>query len=117
MTVKELVRSIYNIDLINNLDELSKYLHADIELNWNSSFGFFKKNYDEIMSMFKEMSSSFVSLRCEISHLIAEGDVVTVRYTYFSRTIEEPDTEQMFAHFITIWELKDNKLYKGYQIS
>ncbi|WP_108867326.1 nuclear transport factor 2 family protein [Aquimarina aquimarini] len=116
-TVKDIVRSFYETDLIHTTEVFSQYLHPEIELYWNSSFGFNKKDFKDIVSMFKEMSSSFDSLRCEISHLIAENQTVTVRYTYFVRTIERPDKEEAVAHFITIWELKDNKLYKGYQIS
>ncbi len=116
-TAKEVVRSAYEVDLIHNLDELKNYLHSDIQLDWNSSFGFLKKDYNEIISMFKGMSTSFESLRCEISHLLAENDSVTIRCTYYVATIENPDKEEYFAHFITIWELKDNKLYRGYQIS
>ncbi len=116
-TAKDIVRSFYETDLINESDAFSKYLHPDIELYWNSSFGFNKKNFGQIETMFKEMASSFETFRCELSHLIAEDDTVTARYTYFAKTIEAPDKEDAIAHFITIWELKDNKLYRGYQIS
>ncbi|MDY8135719.1 nuclear transport factor 2 family protein [Aquimarina sp. 2201CG5-10] len=116
-TAKDIVRSFYETDLIHNSEVFSEYLHPEIELYWNSSFGFNKKDYSAIKSMFKEMSVSFESLRCEISHLLTEGDVVTIRYTYFVKTIEQPDQEEAIAHFITIWELKENKLHKGYQIS
>ncbi|WP_103068404.1 nuclear transport factor 2 family protein [Aquimarina sediminis] len=115
--VKDIVRSFYETDLIHNTEAFSRYLHPEIELYWNSSFGFTKKDFDSIKKMFTEMSFSFEALRCEISHLIAEGDTVTIRHTYFVKTIEAPDKEEAVAHFITIWELKDDKLYKGYQIS
>ena len=116
-SVKDIVTSFYTIDLIRNLSVFSEHLHPEIELYWNSSFGFHKKDFQSIISMFTEMSSSFEALRCEISHIIAEGNTVTVRYTYFVKTIEVPDKEETLAHFITIWELKEGKLYRGYQIS
>jgi len=116
-TVKDIVQSFYTTDLIHNLEIFSEYLHPEIELFWNSSFGFNKKDFNAIKSMFTEMAMSFESLRCEISHLIAEENIVTIRYTYFVKTIEVPDKEEAVAHFITIWELKDNKLYRGFQIS
>jgi hypothetical protein len=114
---KEIVRSFYETDLIHNTELFSKYLHPEIELHWHSSFGFSKKGFNDIKIMFNEMALSFETLRCEISHLIAEEDTVTIRYTFFVKTIETPDHEEAIAHFVTIWELKENKLYKGYQIS
>ncbi|SHI38300.1 nuclear transport factor 2 family protein [Aquimarina spongiae] len=114
---KDIVRSFYETDLIHNSEAFSEFLHPEIELFWNSSFGFSKKNFNDIKMMFSEMAASFETFRCEISHLLAEGDKVTIRYTYFAKTIEDPDKEEAIAHFITIWELKDDKLYRGYQIS
>ncbi|MCK8520345.1 nuclear transport factor 2 family protein [Aquimarina sp. D1M17] len=116
-TPKDIVRSFYETDLIHDADAFSKYLHPEIELYWNSSFGFSKKGFDDIKTMFNEMALSFETFRCEISHLIAEENQVTIRYTYFAKTIEAPEKEEAIAHFITIWEIKDSKLYKGYQIS
>ncbi|TPN88782.1 nuclear transport factor 2 family protein [Aquimarina algicola] len=116
-TAKDIIKSFYENDIIHNIDSLSEYLHPEIELFWNSSFGFHKKDFKGIKAMFEDMAASFEGLRCEISHLIADGNKVSVRYTYFARTIEAPDKEETLAHFITIWELQDDKLYKGYQIS
>ena len=114
---KEVVRSFYESDLLKDEQAFSEFLHPQIELYWNSSFGFNKKTYEEIKAMFKDMSASFESLKCEMTHLISEGDQVSVRYTYLAKTIEDPDKEEAIAHFISIWELKDDKLYRGYQIS
>ncbi len=114
---KDIVRSFYETDLIHSSEAFSEFLHPEIELFWNSSFGFNKKNFNDIKMMFSEMAASFETFRCEISHLLAEDDKVTIRYTYFAKTIEDPDKEEAIAHFITIWELKDDKLYRGYQIS
>ncbi len=114
---KDIVRSFYEADLIHNAEALHQNLHPEVELYWNSSFGFSKKGFEDIKTMFNEMASSFETFRCEISHIIAEDTTVTIRYTYFAKTIEAPEKEEAIAHFITIWELKDDKLYKGYQIS
>ena len=114
---KEVVRSFYESDLLKDEQAFSEFLHPEIELYWNSSFGFNKKSYEDIKTMFKDMSASFESLKCEITHMISEGNQVSVRYTYLAKTIEDPDKEEAIAHFISIWELKDDKLYRGYQIS
>ncbi len=116
-TAKDIVKSFYETDLIHNSEAFSEYLHPEIELFWNSSFGFSKKGFEDIKTMFSEMALSFETFRCEISHLMAEDDTVTIRYTYFAKTIEAPDKEEAIAHFISIWEIKEAKLYRGYQIS
>lgn len=117
MTAKEIVRAFYEKDVLQDPSICAEYLHPELSLDWNSSFGFNQRNYEDLVALFKEMSSSFLSLRSEISHLLQEDNTVTVRYTYFTRPIEEPEQEEALAHFVTIWELKDDKLYKGYQIS
>jgi hypothetical protein len=43
--------------------------------------------------------------------------MVTVRFSHFAKTIENPREEMLLAHFIAIFEIKDNKIYRGYQIS
>lgn len=116
-TPKDLVRSFYEADVLKDTDKLSTFLHPEIELYWNSSFGFSKKDFNAIKTMFEEMSSSFLSFRTEITHLLSDADTVTVRYTYFAKTIEKPEKEDAIGHFITIWEIREHKLYRGYQIS
>lgn len=114
---KEVVRSFYESNLLKDDQAFTKFFHPEIELYWNSSFGFNKKNFNEIKIMFSDMAKSFQSLECVITHMISEEDQVSVRYTYLAKTIENPEKEEAIAHFIVIWELKDNKLYRGYQIS
>lgn len=116
-TAKEIVTSFYETDLINTPEAFSEYLHPEIELDWTSSFGFSKKNFEDIKILFEGMSSSFESLRFEISHIISENSMVSLRYSFLVRLIENPEIEEIIAHFMAIWELKDDKLYRGYQIS
>jgi hypothetical protein len=33
------------------------------------------------------------------------------------KTIENPREEMLLANFISIWQIKDNKLHRGYQMS
>jgi ketosteroid isomerase-like protein len=73
--------------------------------------------YDEMLNLSAELIKSFDSLRAEVSHLLKDKDQVTIRFTYHVRTVENPDEEIPMAHFIAIWQVKDGKLYKGYQIS
>jgi hypothetical protein len=117
MSPKNLLKQYYNSDIFNNLNLVDTFYHKDCEVHWNSSKGFQILKYDDVYAFFKSINESYVALRYEISHLIEEDNFVTSRYTVFARTIENEDEETPLAHYICIWEIKDNKLYKGYQIS
>lgn len=114
---KKIVEEFYKSDFIKNPETLSEYLHPEAELFWNSSVGFQKMKYDDIVLMVQNISKAFHSLRAEVSHLIRKKDMVTIRFTYYVRTIENPDEELPMAHFMAIWQLVDGKMYKGHQMS
>ena len=114
---KQCVRDFYNSDFYREPESIKDYLHPEAILFWNSSAGFNKMNYDDICNLSKELSRTFLSLRTDISHVLEEKKIVAIRFTYYVKTIENPDEELPMAHFIAIWEMKDGKLYKGHQIS
>jgi len=117
MSPKELVRSFYESDLANDSSLIPHFFHKDCELHWNSSKGFDILNYDGIVTFFKGITESFDSLRFQISHLLEDGNFVTSRHTLYGKMIEDPDNEVAMAHFTAIWEVKDSKLYRCYEIS
>ncbi|MFP2994561.1 nuclear transport factor 2 family protein [Spongiivirga sp. MCCC 1A20706] len=114
---KEIVRDFYESDFMHNINVLKNHLHEDCQLHWNSSKGFTILGYDQLVALIEETGKSYESIRGEISHLLQDDNFVTVRYTYIARTIEQPEKERAIAHFITIWEMKDNKMYRGYEMS
>ncbi len=116
LSPKKIVRTFYEADLIHDEQILKDYLHPEVTLNWNSSFGFSKKHFDDILRMFKTMQDAFEFSRNKITHLLMEKSIVTVRHTFYAKAIER-SKEQAIAHFMCIWEFKDDKLYKGYMIS
>lgn len=116
-SAKDLVKGLYTSDFLNEPSILEEYLHKDAELYWNASTGFSKLTYPDIAKMSTDMSRSFISLRPSITHVLEDGDQVCIRFTYYVQTIENPDEEVAIIHFMAIWELKEGKLYKGYQIS
>ena len=116
-TPKELVKAFYESDFYKNEDTLKQYLHPECELYWSSSSGFVKFDYDEMIAHGKRLSQSFKYLRSDISHIIAENGFVSIRYTYYVVTFDDPDTEICLAHFISIWEVKDDKLFSCHQMS
>lgn len=114
---KKVVELFYKTDFHENPEFVSEYLHPEAELYWNSSAGFHKLTYEDIHKLLQEVARNYYSLRAEISHLIRKKEMVTIRFTYYARTIENPDEEVALAHIMAIWEIKDEKMYKGYQMS
>ncbi|MGO3183708.1 MAG: nuclear transport factor 2 family protein [Aequorivita sp.] len=114
---KEVVRDFYRSDILGDNTVLERFFHPDLVLVWNSPSGLSIKHYDDVIEFFGEIRRSYDNLRVEISHLLADGPQVTIRYKYYIRTMENPDEELAIAHFIAIFEVKDEKIYRGYQIS
>src|SRR5690606_18694773 len=115
---KKLVKSFYESNFVKEEDIAEKFFHPEITLIWNSTTdGLSILNYDDLVNFFDEVRKSYADMRIELSHLLKDDNFVTARYKYYIRTAENPDEELGIAHFMTIWEIKDDKLYKGYQIS
>ena len=117
MSAKQTVAQFFSSDILNDSTVLTKYFHKDLVLIWNSSDGLTIMNYDDIINFFSEIKRTYNDLRIEISHLLEDANHVTIRYKYYVKTIENPDEELGISHFIAIWELKDDKMYRGYQVS
>lgn len=116
-SAKELVRDFYRSDILKDETVLERFFHPELVLIWNSANGLSIMNYDDIVKFFDEVRRSYDDLRIEVSHLLADSNHVTIRYKYYIRTVENPDEELGIAHFIAIWEVKDDKIYRGYQVS
>ena len=114
---KEIVRDFYRSDILKDNSVLETFFHPELVLIWNSSDGLSIMHYEDIKNFFSEIRRTYDDFRVEISHLLEDDDHVTVRYKYYIRTIENPDEELGIAHFIAIWEVKDGKMYRGYQVS
>ncbi|WP_458626656.1 nuclear transport factor 2 family protein [Winogradskyella sp. PC D3.3] len=117
MSAKEVVKAFYEADLANDVALVSKHFHKDCELHWTSSQGVTLLKYNDIEMFFEGTRQSYNSLRFEFTHFITADVFVTTRHTLFGSTIETPDAETSIAHFSTIWEVRDGKLYRGFEIS
>lgn len=117
MTAKNLVENFYKSDVFLDADLTASFLHPEVELQWHSSKGFLTMDFNQIVALSRELSRTYVRSKIRISHLIVEGNLVSVRFSHFVKTIENPREEMLFAHFMTIWEVNDGKLYRGYQMS
>ena len=116
-SAKGVVRAFYLSDILGDPSVLNRFFHPELVLIWNSSDGLTIMHYDDIAAFFEEIRGAYDDLRVEVSHMLEDGDHVTIRYKYYIRTIENPDEELGIAHFIAIWEVKDGKLFRGYQVS
>ena len=114
---KDVVRDFYRSDILRDDTVMERFFHPELVLIWNSANGLSIMNYEDIINFFSEVRRSYNDLRIEVSHLLADDNHVTIRYKYYIRTMENPDEELGIAHFIAIWEVKDDKLYRGYQVS
>ncbi|MBS7786757.1 nuclear transport factor 2 family protein [Flavobacterium sp. CYK-55] len=114
---KKLIQDFYKSDALINSEIMDQYLHPEVLLDWNSSTGFKQLNREQLLSLTTEMSKAYVRSKARISHIVKEGNLVSVRYTHCIKTIENPREEMVLAHFMVIWEIKDDKLYRGFQIS
>ncbi|TRX42860.1 nuclear transport factor 2 family protein [Flavobacterium restrictum] len=117
MSAKEIVQKFYKSDALIDSEVIKEFLHPEIMLDWNSSKGFIQMNYASLLDLSQELSKAYVRSKVRISHILEDNNLVSVRYSHFVKTIENPREEMLLAHFITIWEIKDNKLFRGYQMS
>ncbi|AWG22516.1 hypothetical protein FFWV33_13765 [Flavobacterium faecale] len=117
MTAKELVLNFYKSDALINPEEMKQFIHPDFCIEWHSSTGFSELNYDGILSLIETLGKAYVRTKVRISQIIAEDNKVCVRYSHFVKTIENPREEMLLGYFMVIWEIKDDKLFRGFQNS
>ncbi|WP_373058814.1 nuclear transport factor 2 family protein [Zunongwangia sp. H14] len=113
---KETIEKFYEC-FYTDPDVITKYLHPDAKLTWNSSTGMRLMRYEDISAFAAEMADSYESLRIEVKNILQEGEEVVINFTYYVSTIENPDEEIPLAHFMAIWQIENNKLKNGHQIS
>jgi predicted SnoaL-like aldol condensation-catalyzing enzyme len=117
MTSKTLVENFYKPDVLLDPELTASFLHDDVVLEWHSSKGFLTLGKNEIVALCTELSKAYIRSKARIGHILAEGKLVSLRYSHYVKTIENPREEMLLAHFIVIWEIRDGKLFRGYQMS
>lgn len=114
---KQIIRDFYGSNFLQDESVIETFFHPEIELIWNNSNGLSVLKYSDIANFLEEIKRTYDDLRIEISHLFSDKENVSIRYKYYIRTLENPDEELGIAHFIAIWEIKDDKIFRGYQVS
>jgi hypothetical protein len=117
MSPKELVLEYYNSDALRRPDVMGEYIHNGFLMQWHSSKGYLEADKADVMALAEQLGKSYITSRIAISHIIEEGNQVSVKYTHYVTPLENPDEEMVLGHFFVFWELKDNKLYKAYLMS
>lgn len=116
MGAKEIVAGYYSHDGSSS-ERAERLIHNDVVVKWHSSKGFLQLDKKDILALAEELDKSYSSARLDISHMLEDGNNVTVRYTHYVNAFENPNEEMVLAHFVVIWEVKDGQLYKGWLMS
>jgi len=117
MKPKEIVLEFYKSDVLLDKKAVSELLHPEVTIDWNSSEGFIQMNYQDILALTDELGKAYIRSKIRISHILQENNLVSLRYSHFVKTIENPREEMLLGNFFVIWEVKDGKLFKGFQMS
>lgn len=117
MTNRALIEEIYINDGLRNRNFLKKVLHKDVLLEWNNSNGLKIMNREDLLNFADELKLNFVHSKVSITHLIEDNNTFCVKYNYQISPIENPSEIISVAKIVVIWEFKNNKLIKGYQLS
>lgn len=117
MTTKGIVLEFYKSDIFLDTKKVSELIHPEVTIDWNTTTGIVQLNYDGIIALSAEFAKAYVRSKIKISHIIQENNLVSLRYSHIVKTIENPREDILLANFFVIWEVKDGKLFKGYQMS
>jgi len=117
MGAKKLVARYYGEGGYRDTAIADEVLHEDVLVEWHSSKGFLQLDKKDILALAVELNKSYSSSRVDISHIVKDGSNITVRYTHYVNAFENPGEEMVLAHFVVIWEVKDNRFYKGWLMS
>ena len=117
MKPKDIVLDFYKSDVLLDRKTVSELLHPDVTIDWNTSKGFIQMDFNDILSLTDELAKSYVRSKIRISHILQEKNLVSLRFSHFVITIENPREEMLMGNFFVIWEVKDDKLFRGYQMS
>jgi len=116
-TEKEIIEFLYKNDGMRNSDFLNTIIPEDFTLEWDSSHGLVLMDKNAILNLALELKQNFIESIFEISHFVHENNTFVVKYNHKVTTIENPKEYMLLAKMVAIWDFKEGKLHKGYQIS
>lgn len=114
---KDIVLAFYQSDAWKNPKTLKEFLHPDYLQYWHSPQGLVTYTYDSVVDHMKDLREKYASFGVIISHCVSEDDKVVLRYSVYSAPFDQPESQELHGHFIAIWEVKGDKLYRCYEVS
>lgn len=113
MDIKQFITDYYNSLL--KPENIKNFLHPQAVIEWHSQRGYVELDATDVVKFMEVVSKNNSNLRFRVTHLVAEGEnKVAAKYVNYLESKEELGAEKEVSHGISIWELKDNKLYRGY---
>lgn len=113
----DIVRSFLNSDVFKNPQDFDTYIHPDFRIQWLASTGPRNMDAGEFQTFLLEMGKDYEEIRIEITKFVSDGDQVSVAYTIWSITHENPTEEVAMGHFVSFYTIMDEKIISCYQMS
>ena len=117
MATKKFIKDFYKSEALINRELLEPYLHPEFQMEWNGHSGLLKMNKQDLLEYTQELEKTYIRFKARMSHILVDKDLVSVKFSLFVRIVENPREELYLTDFMTIWEIKDDKLYRCYQVS
>ncbi len=117
MSAKKVVQDFYKSDAFINPVTMDQFLHKNLKIEWNSTKGFLTLDKISALELTTQMAIAYIHSKIKISHIFQKADMVSVRYSHYVKSIENPTEEMLLANFMAIWEVKGKKLFRGFQMS
>lgn len=117
VAAKKLVISFFESESFQKKEAFEQFVHPDLQVYGHSSTGYNMYDFDSYWKLIESASLSYESIRYDISHILSDKDEDAVRFTLYTRTIENPREEVPIGYFISIWKIIDGKLAICHQTS
>lgn len=117
MQIHKLIHKIYTSDALYNAATMEAYVHPELELNWNSSKGLLRINKSELLELTQDVGKSYRTVEIDLHQTVCENNKAVVHYTMYASPVENETEWLKIGHFMVIWELKEEKLYRGHLIT
>ncbi len=114
---KDVVLKFYSSDAWRDVAVLDSFLHAEYEQHWHGPDGYTFYDRADVLEHGKHLSEKHGDVQVEISHVMEDGALVALRYLFKVSSADKPDDVEPSAEFIAIWEVRNGKLYRCWEIS
>lgn len=112
-----IVSSFLNSDVFKNPQAYDTYIHPDFKMQWLASTGPLSLGAVEFREFLLKLGDDYNELRIEVTKMVKENDEVSVAYTIWSVTHEDPTEEIAMGHFISFYKILNDKIISCYQMS